>query len=297
VRKTRDLAIYTLLAAGCISQFAGQSQAALFDFLRPKRAATADRREQPKSAASQSAVRQAGYWQQPGATSAVTQATFFDSGAHTGWGYDSSPCSDSGCNDSSCKGFLQSLFCCSCSDLSCFNCGECDHCITCTRHHRRKCNQTWYPRVAPYCETNWGWTQPCWRRMDDNYNCPPRAQAASTRPQPAPAPVAAPAAEPLPEPEPPAIPSTRRELPKRPQIANPSPRFPRSEPPLAEKTADDGQAQPTRFTGFADTVESDADADDEEGVEGTLESQMESADGDMETEEEADPPAIEDAEE
>ena len=171
MRKTRDLAICALLVAGCVSQLVGQSQAALFDFLRPKRAATADRRDQPKRAASQTAVRQAAYWQQP-ATSAVTQATFFDSGAPTGWGYDSSPCSDSGCNDSCCKGFLHSLFCCGCSEATCFNCGECDHCITCTRHHRRKCNQTWYPRLAPYCETNWGWTQPCWRRMADNYNCP-----------------------------------------------------------------------------------------------------------------------------
>ncbi len=300
MRKTRDLAIGVLLAAGCISHFVGQSHGALFDFLRPKRVAKAVREDQPKSPAPQSAVRQAAYWQQSGATTAVTQAAFFDSGAQTGWGYDSSPCSDATCNDSCCKGFLHSLFCCGCKDdLSCFNCGDCDHCIACTRHHRRKCNQTWYPRLAPYCETNWGWTQPCWRRMDDNYNCPPRAQANSARPQPAPAPAAAPAAEPLPEPEPPAIPSTRRELPKRPQIATPAPRPSRSEPPLADKTADDGQAQPTRFTGFADMVEADADADadEEEGVEGTLESQMESAEGEMETEEEADPPAIEDAQE
>jgi hypothetical protein len=117
--------------------------------------------------------------------------------------------------------------------------------------------------------------------MDDNYNCPPRPQSNSMRPQRAtPQPPAAPSAEPLPEPEPPAVPTTRREPARHPQIANPSPRIPRDEPPLAEKPSAD-EAQPTRFTGFADTLESEADADD----------------GDMEDEEAADPPAIEDAEE
>jgi len=63
-----------------------------------------------------------------------------------GWGYDSSPC---------------------------FNCGDCDHHIRCTQRNRRCCGQTWYPRLAPYCQADWGWTQPCWRRMADNYHCPP----------------------------------------------------------------------------------------------------------------------------
>jgi hypothetical protein len=302
VRKTRDLAVCALLVAGCVSQLVSQSHAALFDFLRPRRAATTDRRDPPNDNASQAAVRRAALWRDSGTSagaSAVTQATFFDSGAPTGWGYDSSPCSDSECSNSCCKGFLHSLFCCDCcaSPSDCFNCGEYDHCIPCTRHHRRKCNQTWYPRLAPYCEPNWGWTQPCWRRMDDNYNCPPRPQSNSMRPQRAtPQPPAAPSAEPLPEPEPPAVPTTRREPARHPQIANPSPRIPRDEPPLAEKPSAD-EAQPTRFTGFADTLESEADADEDVPVEDTLESQLESADGDMEDEEAADPPAIEDAEE
>jgi hypothetical protein len=293
------LAICALLAAGCISQLVSQSQAALFDFLRPKRAAaTDDRRDPPRGAPSQAAVRQAAYWQQPGSSSAVTQATFFDSGAQTGWGHDSSPCSDSGCNNGCCKGFLHSLFCCGNCDTTsdCFNCGECDHCICTTRHHRRKCNQTWYPRLAPYCEQGWGWTQPCWRRMDDNYNCP-RPAVISTKPQPRTySPPPAPAAETLPTPpEPPSIPSTRRNTPSRPQIASPSPRAPRGEPTLPQNPAD---AQPTRFTSFAETLESDADVDAEDGevVEDTLESEMEPAEGELEGEEEADPPAIEDAE-
>ena len=49
MRKTRELAIGALLVAGGLSQLLGQSQAALFDFLRPKRAATADREDQPKA--------------------------------------------------------------------------------------------------------------------------------------------------------------------------------------------------------------------------------------------------------
>jgi hypothetical protein len=53
-----------------------------------------------------------------------------------------------------------------------FNCGDNDHYLECTRFHRQKCGETWYPRVAPYCRPSWGWTQPCWRRAVDNYNCP-----------------------------------------------------------------------------------------------------------------------------
>jgi len=92
----------------------------------------------------------------------------------SGWGYDSSPC---------------------------FNCGDCDHHIGCTQRNRRCCGQTWYPRLAPYCQADWGWTQPCWRRMADNYNCPPVEGPTLKGPR---TPVPEPAVQPLPGlPEPP----------------------------------------------------------------------------------------------
>jgi len=103
----------------------------------------------------------------------------YSEGIPTGWGYDSSPC---------------------------FNCGECDHHIRCTQRNRRCCGQTWYPRLAPYCQADWGWTQPCWRRMADNYNCPP-VQGPTLKGPRTPAPE--PAVQPLPGvPEPP--PATSR---------------------------------------------------------------------------------------
>lgn len=78
----------------------------------------------------------------------------------------------------------------------CFNCGQDDQCQTCERHCRKKCHQTWYPRVAPYCQSGWGFTQPCWRRAQDCSYCPP-AQFPSASPLPAPA-LEGPANEPLP---------------------------------------------------------------------------------------------------
>ena len=102
-----------------------------------------------------------------------------------------------------------------------FNCGDNDHYIECTRFHRRKCGETWYPRVAPYCEPHWGWAQPCWRRMTDNYNCP-RLQASAPKPPPRKprAPSLPPATPPM-EPEPP--PASVDELPESPAAPPPPP--------------------------------------------------------------------------
>jgi hypothetical protein len=74
-----------------------------------------------------------------------------------------------------------------CCDRSfrCFNCGEDDPRQCCNRNCRKKCGQTWYPRVAPYCQTGWGWTQPCWRRTQDTRNCPP-VEAPTSVPVPVP---------------------------------------------------------------------------------------------------------------
>jgi hypothetical protein len=60
----------------------------------------------------------------------------------------------------------------------CLNCGQDDHCQKCLRNCRKNCKQTWYPRVAPYCQPGWGWNQPCWRRAADTYDCPRPQQLA-----------------------------------------------------------------------------------------------------------------------
>ena len=73
--------------------------------------------------------------------------------------------------------------------FDCFNCGSEDGCQGCTKQHARKCGDTWYPRVAPYCAVGWGYTQPCWRRTQDTYNCPkPTIPGASTPATPLPMP-------------------------------------------------------------------------------------------------------------
>lgn len=67
------------------------------------------------------------------------------------------------------------------SSCQCVNCGQDDHCQSCVRNCRKKCKQTWYPRVAPYCQPGWGWNQPCWRRTADTYHCPRPQQLTSPR--------------------------------------------------------------------------------------------------------------------
>lgn len=134
--KLKDGMIGATVVAILLSLAVSPSQAGLFDFLRPKDQVTLASHATPESAASGTIAISATANQEPIAS---------DAGLPSGWGYDSSPC---------------------------FNCGESDHYIRCTQNHRRKCGQTWYPRTAPYCVAGWGWTQPCWRRMPDNYNCP-----------------------------------------------------------------------------------------------------------------------------
>jgi len=64
----------------------------------------------------------------------------------------------------------------------CLNCGQDDHYQKCIRNSRKNFKQTWYPRAAPYCQPGWGWTQPCWRRAVDTYNCPRPQQLAQPQP-------------------------------------------------------------------------------------------------------------------
>ena len=135
--KTRDMVIGAALAAMLCSLSVRPSRADLLDFLRPKRATTTTTRGQSPGRSSE---------RNPAVTPvSYSEPEYSDSMLPSGWGYDSSPC---------------------------FNCGNCDHHIWCTQKQRRRCGETWYPRLAPYCQAGWGWTQPCWRRMADNYHCP-----------------------------------------------------------------------------------------------------------------------------
>jgi hypothetical protein len=134
VLKTREMVVGAAVAI-LLSLSASRTHADLFDFLRPKRSTTTTVLGQSPGQPPDGQVIPAAY----------SESEYSGSILPSGWGYDSSPC---------------------------FNCGDCDHYIRCTQRQRRCCGQTWYPRVAPYCESGWGWTQPCWRRMADNYHCP-----------------------------------------------------------------------------------------------------------------------------
>jgi|GEM_PF-6456682 hypothetical protein len=69
------------------------------------------------------------------------------------------------------------------TSCQCMNCGENDHYQHCVQQCRKQCKSTWYPRVAPYCQPGWGWTQPCWRRAEDTYNCPPLPPSPTASPR------------------------------------------------------------------------------------------------------------------
>ena len=147
--------------------FICRAPAAEFDPPRTKRAVKTTARGQSPSV-------------QPAGMTNEMATEYYSEPMPSGWGFDSSPC---------------------------FNCGDRDHCIWCTQMNRRKCGQTWYPRLAPYCQADWGWTQPCWRRMADNYSCPPVEGPTMKGPR---TPVPEPAVRPLPGlPEPPPATTSR----------------------------------------------------------------------------------------
>ncbi len=282
---SRDLVIGTLLGAIVVSLSGSESKAGFFDFFSPRRPAATTRRAQSPDPAFSAPGTPVPVYHQTGNAYGVTS---YDSCGPTGWGYDSSPC---------------------------FNCGELDHDQKCLRNFRKKWGQTWYPRVSPYCQSGWGWTQPCWRRMSDNYNCPrPEAPAPISSPTiTSPAPVA----EPMP-PEPPPEPSTTAVSRSRSSLANRAAGFQRRVSPVAEPVVKvdqkvaPAQPQATRFTSFAETIELETDADDEadqadatessepaeaaEAADDTLESRMEAAELDPPADDDVDdstPPAIE----
>lgn len=289
--KSRDLVICSVLAALGLTLSASDAPAGMFDFLRPKRPA----------AISTTALAMRG--QSPTTAWSSSDGNGFADSSDSDWGYDSSPCMK-------CRKKHGKKCCWGHGCSPCFNCGDDDHCIWCLRCHRAKCHQTWYPRLAPYCQNGWGWTQPCWRRMPDNYCCPPREEYATARPQPAvtPPPPAAPTA-PVIDPVPPEPNSASiRSLPpvQRTSLANRSAEVARSAPRPPQRPAPQvqayqgrapqGQARPNRFTSYADTVEPEGDADEEE-VDGTIESEMESDEDDAEGADQIALPDVEDEEE
>lgn len=121
-----------------LSLGAGMARAGVFDFLRPAN----DQVVRGQSPVGGYGPPPSTTWQ-PGAGYGAPPAAASVGGP--GWGY---------------------------SPAACFNCGESDPHQGWLEFHRRQCHQTYYPRSAPYCQTDWGWHQSCWRRMNDNYNCP-----------------------------------------------------------------------------------------------------------------------------
>lgn len=232
-----------LLVAAGLSGESSRASAGLLDFFGSKKASSS-RAQSPDPrylAASQEAT--------PTAHTAAPVA--YDSSIPSGWGYDCSPC---------------------------FNCGENDHYQHRTRSCRAMCKDTWYPRVAPYCQPSWGYTQPCWRRVADNYNCV-RPDWRGSSPKPRAPTRAAPVEEPT-LPEPPSLPTSSRPLPPVQSAA--LTRAPASQPVSyvrpevrhPEKPVVAPPADPSRFTSMADTLESDADESGDD-IEETLEAQIE----------------------
>jgi hypothetical protein len=161
---SRKWAVYLLLAAMGLSFPVGELQAGWFEFSNSKRPVTNVKRGQSSDPAISGSDPIAPPLQ-PGNES-VPQGFYDNSQVPMSWGYDSSPCFESHS-----RGLFRCCTCCEATMPGGFNCGANDHYIDCTKFHRRKCGETWYPRVAPYCQPSWGWTQPCWRRATDNYNC------------------------------------------------------------------------------------------------------------------------------
>jgi hypothetical protein len=214
VLKTREWLIFALLAAVGLSYAVGESQAGLFDLFSTKSKTSATNRAQSPDPGYEVETASPPPWM-PREYDGVSQVGPVYQQADGSYApidfgeCDSSPCfwpcsqGVFGCR-TWCKGPLPGSF----------NCGDNDHFIECTRFHRRKCGETWYPRLAPYCEPHWGWTQPCWRRMTDNYNCPSQQASAPKPPPKKPHAPSSPPAMPPTEPEPP--PASVEDLPESP---------------------------------------------------------------------------------
>ena len=263
---SREWFVSALLASVGVLSGTASAQAELLDFLHPPKV-TASRGQTPDPAFT------TGYAAQPVSNQSFA-TTYEANAAAAGWCFKCSPC---------------------------FNCGEYDHYQRRIRHCRACCKSTWYPRVAPYCQPNWGWTQPCWRRTGDNYACV-RPDSRGSMPKPRSRPKAAPEVEPaLPEPPPlptSSLPNTTfptSSLPAVPpraasQTASYSPpAVPRPERAVIERTPD-----PSRFTSVAETIESDMDDEEMEDsdLQDTLEAQVEADAADGDADEESDAPLM-----
>ena len=259
---SRDWIVCALLAAA-VSLEAGSARAGAFDF-RTQGNRQAGRAQSPEMGHSASSEALHPVSQTPAVT--------YESSTIAGWGYDSSPC---------------------------FNCGEFDHYQRRVRWCRDKiCKETWYPRVAPYCQPSWGYTQPCWRRVADNYNCVrPDYRGSVPKPRRARAVPALPAEEPPALPEPPELPTSSRPSPavraasqtasyaQPPAASYAQPPVARPEAPVIERRPD-----PSRFTSVAETIDSDMEDEEleEAGLDDTLEAQSETAEDDPEADDESD---------
>jgi len=137
--KSTNFIVGAIVTLSSLSLGADPTLAGVFDFLHP---ASTDQVSRAQSPVGGYAISPAPTTWQPGAGYSTPPAAASDSGP--GWGH---------------------------SPAACFNCGECDPHQGWLEFHRRQCHQTYYPRSAPYCQTDWGWHQSCWRRMNDNYNC------------------------------------------------------------------------------------------------------------------------------
>jgi hypothetical protein len=178
-QKIKELGVALLLtvAAGAIT--AGGANAGLLDGKPFSRSAAP--KVKPAATKQKSAVIHAGFSDaanEPRDVVPISEAGF------VGGGYPSAPYYDMERPEPAMKLRCEKTF-------DCFNCGDNDHRQECRRCSNKHFGSTWYPRVAPYCETGWGWTQPCWRRTEDNYNCPKILAPKSSAPSaPAPAPAA-----------------------------------------------------------------------------------------------------------
>ncbi len=190
--RSREWVIYSLLAVMGLSLPVRESAAGWFAFSKSKGPVTAANRGQSPDPNDSGSGAPAG---QLGSSAEVPQEYYDNTQVPPGYADESSPCFSprsqglfgSRCGPRHCCNSADCCSCCNCYDgTGRFNCGDNDHYIDCTKFHRRKCGETWYPRVAPYCRPSWGWTQPCWRRALDNYNCPRPVAVPAKAPQSAP---------------------------------------------------------------------------------------------------------------
>ncbi len=135
-----------LLTTASVMCSAAVSQAGLFDRFKakPRRTTTVASASTETMRRGQSPVAEPGaVWQQPAGA-----------GVSTPWYSDPSQSGASYGNGECCM------------------CGPEDRCSPYTKKFRKKCDQTYYPPVPPYCFPCYGYNPTCWRRMQECAICP-----------------------------------------------------------------------------------------------------------------------------